>query len=324
MKKKIYYSLGGIFVIIAGLLTYVKFFLPNVKEAENIRIELTDERIARGEYLANHVMLCTDCHSVRDWTMYGGPYDKEKMGAGGEAFNHDMGFPGDFYSKNITPYALEDWTDGEIYRAITVGVSKDGSPLFPVMPYKNYAQLDKEDLYDVIAYIRTLKPVQNEVKESSVDFPMNFILNTIPEDVDVKNKRPDKSDKVAYGKYMFTAAGCNDCHSQQDHGEIIEGLEMAGGFEFKFPNGDIVRSANITPDKETGLGNWTEDVFVGRFRMYNDSIFTPTKLTDSQVNTVMPWMMYEGMTDEDLKAIFAYIQSVKPIKNEVEKFSKAK
>jgi hypothetical protein len=61
------------------------------------------------------------------------------------------------------------------------------------------------------------------------------------------------------------AAGCIDCHTQQVRGEPIKGLEFAGGFELRFPEG-TVRSANITTDEETGLGSWTTDEFVGRFK----------------------------------------------------------
>ena len=321
MKKFLKYTVISLVVLVLGAYLYLRFMLPSVGEAEDLKIEATPERIERGRYLAEFVMLCTDCHSKRDWSMYGGPFDETTKGGGGEEFNQDMGFPGKFYSKNITPHGLKDWTDGEIFRAMVSGVNRDGEPLFPVMPYQNYAQLDREDLYSVIAYIRTLPIVKEDNITSDADFPMNFIMRTIPKDEKVANKRPDPSDRVAYGKYLFTAASCNECHTQRDHGEPIKGLEMAGGFEFKFPNGSIVRSANITPDKETGIGNWTEEAFIQRFRMYNDSVFTPSKLTNGQVNTVMPWIRYCGMTDQDLGAIFTYLQSVKAIRNEVEKFT---
>lgn len=80
----------------------------------------------------------------------------ETLGAGGEKFDRTMNFPGEFYSKNITPFALKKWTDGGIYRAITSGVSKDGHPFFPVMPYPNYNQMATEDVYSLIAYLRSL------------------------------------------------------------------------------------------------------------------------------------------------------------------------
>lgn len=325
MKKFLKRAVILLVVIVIGLYLYVSFALPNVSKAEDITINATPAMLERGKYLAENVMLCTDCHSIRDWNMYGAPFDESKKGGGGEVFNEDMGFPGTFYSKNITPYNLKDWTDGEIFRTLTVGVDKDGEPLFPLMPYQNYAQLDREDLYAVIAYIRTLTPVENDVEPSSPVFPLNFIMRTIPKDADVKEKMPSPEDKVAYGKYLFTAASCNECHTQRDDkGELVPGMMMAGGYEFKMPNGGIVRSANLTSDKKTGIGDWTPEQFLSKFRAYNDSVFTPTKLEANQVNTVMPWIRYAGMTDDDLTSIFAYLKTIDPIENEVEKFTKPK
>lgn len=321
MKKILLSSLLGLLLVVTIGLAYIKMALPNVAEAEDLKIVSTPEMIEHGKYLADHVMLCTDCHSLRDWNMYAAPYDKKLKGGGGEAFNEDMGFPGTFYSKNLTPHHLEDWTDGEIFRAMVTGVSKDGTPLFPVMPYKNYQKLDREDLYAVIAYLRTLPTVENDVPESSANFPMNFILHTIPGDAPVNNKRPDPSNSIAYGEYIFTAASCNDCHTQADKGEPIAGMELAGGFEFKFPNG-TVRSANITPDEETGIGTWTKEAFIAKFKSYSDSVFTSSPVKEGELNTIMPWIMYSGMTEADLGAIYDYLRTVKPIKNKVVTFEK--
>jgi hypothetical protein len=66
------------------------------------------------------------------------------------------------------------------------------------MPHPNYGKLDREDLYSIIAYIRTLKPIENEVSPSVPDFPMNFILNTIPQKA-TYSQRPDTSNVLAYG-----------------------------------------------------------------------------------------------------------------------------
>lgn len=321
MKKILLSSLLVLLLVITIGLAYIKIALPNVSPAEDLKINANPEMIEHGKYLADHVMLCTDCHSLRDWTMYAAPYDEKLKGGGGEIFNEDMGFPGTFYSKNLTPHNLNNWTDGEIFRAMVTGVSKDGSPLFPVMPYKNYQKLDREDLYAVIAYLRTLPTVENDVPESSANFPMNFILHTIPGDAKVENKRPDRSNSIAYGEYMFTAASCADCHTQAEHGEPIEGMELAGGFEFHLPNG-TVRSANITPDEETGIGSWTKEAFMAKFKSFSDSVFAPTPVQEGELNTIMPWIMYSGMKEEDLGAIYEYLRTVKPIKNKVVTFEK--
>jgi hypothetical protein len=98
-------------------------------------------------------------------------------------------------------------------------------------------------------------------------------------------------------------------------------MTYAGGFEFPLAGG-IVRSANITPDKETGIGDWSEAAFINRFKMYADSSYIPAKVSPTDFNTIMPWMMYATMTHEDLAAIYAYLETTTPVKNEVEKFTK--
>jgi|SRR5665647_376829 len=321
MKKILLTILLVVVIIIAGLAAYVKFALPNVGPAPDLKIAATSERIEHGEYLANHVTVCMDCHSTRDWSHFAGPLEAGTLGKGGEYFGEEQGFPGKFYSKNITPANIKDWTDGEIFRMITTGVDKYGKALFPVMPYLYYGKMDKEDIYDIIAYIRSLHPIENKTPDHSIDFPMNFIVNTIPAKASLVQK-PPKSDTVKYGAYLVNAAACMECHTQVKRGQIIPELAFGGGREFEMPNG-IVRSANITPDLVTGIGEWTESVFLARFKAYTDSANLPLLTTD-KVNTVMPWAMYAGMDSSDLRSIYSYLRTVKPIKNQVAHFTLGK
>jgi mono/diheme cytochrome c family protein len=307
-------------ILVIGALAYLKFALPNVGPPEDIKIEPTAARIQRGKYLANSVSLCMDCHSKRDWNKFAGPVVPGTWGQGGEVFDQHIGLPGKYYSKNITPFALSNWTDGELLRAIASGVNKDGKALFPIMPHPTFGLMDREDLYSIIAYLRTLQPIESEVPQSETDFPMNFIMNTIPRKA-VYSKIPDPTDKLAYGKYLFTAASCTDCHTMKVKGSPVEGMEMAGGFEFPLYTGGTVRTANLTPDPETGIGNWTEENFLARFRVYADSAYVPRSIAKGEFNSVMPWIMYSTMKQDDLKAIFAWLKTLKPVKHKVIKFS---
>ena len=316
------YIAGVVILILIGLLSYVKLALPDVGFAPELKIEINSKKIERGNYLANHVMLCMDCHSTRDWNLFSAPMILGTEGKGGETFDQKLGFPGKYIAPNITPFHLQNWTDGEIFRAVTSGVSKDGRALFPIMPHHLYGQLDKSDIEAVIAYIRNLKPIESETEISSSEFPMNFIINTIPKKPTF-GKIPQQSDKINYGKYMITAAGCIDCHTKQDKGEFVGEL-YAGGFEFKLQDGSVVRSANLTPDKTTGLGNWTSEQFINRFKMYADSSYKNPKVSSSEFQTTMPWTMYSGMDKADLEAIFTFLQSLTPVKNEVAKFTPSK
>lgn len=325
MKKKlriVLFIVVGILVLVTGLLSYVKVAFPNVGPAPEIKITSTPALIERGRYLANSVSACMDCHSTRDWSKFAGPPDTTTWGKGGEIFDQKFGFPGAFYSKNITPAGIGTWTDGEVYRAITSGVSKDGSALFPVMPHPNYGKMATEDIYAIIAYLRTLKPINNTVPQSVPDFPMNFIINTIP----VKPNPqaiPDTASKIAYGQYLLNAAACAECHTKQSKGQKVPGMDYAGGFEFPIATG-VVRSSNITPDKETGIGYWSEEAFINRFKMYADSNYTPATVGPNEFNTIMPWSMYASMKREDLAAIYAYLQTVAPAPNMVVKFTPKK
>lgn len=307
-------------VAVAGLLTYVKLALPNVGDAENITIEYTPERIERGRYLANHVSICMDCHSTRDFTKFSGPPIDGTLGKGGERFDQTVGMPGVFYSKNITPAGISRYTDGELYRLITAGVTKEGRPMFPLMPYPYYGRMDREDIYDIIAYVRNIPEITNDVPESVADFPVNFIIHTIPAKGNPET-RPSKEDKIAYGKYLTNASGCRECHTKDKQGQIIEELAFSGGREFRFPDGSACRSANLTPDKETGIGSWTSELFVQKFKIYQDSTFQLPDVAKGEFQTIMPWTMYAGMEREDLEAIFAYLQTLTPMKNSVSKFS---
>lgn len=307
-----------IFVAVTAIAVYAKFALPNIGPAPDLTIERTPERISRGEYLANSVAVCMDCHSIRDFSLYAGPIDKKTFGAGGEKFGKELGFPGNLYSKNITPYRLQHWTDGEIFRAITSGVSKNGQALFPLMPYQRYGEMDNEDIYAIIAYIRTLTPVKSEIPERELDFPLNFIVNTIPEKGESKSV-PDMNNSTDYGKYLINAASCVECHSKSDKGELLEGTEFGGGGEFK-SRGGVVYSSNITPDKETGIGTWTKQAFIKRFKQYQDTTYHSPKLKQTDFNTPMPWIPYSTMTEKDLGAIYDYLQTVKPLKHSVKIF----
>src|ERR1035437_9435534 len=133
-KKITVFVLLLLIVAAGGSVGYLKFALPDVDAAPDLKIVSSPEKIARGEYLANSVCVCMDCHGTRDWSKFSGPPVDGTKGKGGEVFDQKFGFPGAYVSKNITPFSLGKWTDGEIFRAITCGVNKDGKALFPIMP----------------------------------------------------------------------------------------------------------------------------------------------------------------------------------------------
>src|SRR5918992_994478 len=117
---KILLKIVGVLVVVGAVAAaagvgYLYATYPDVPLTE-YRIEATPERLARGKYLSDHVVGCTTCHTLRDWTKFSGPPKPDQLGAGGEPF--DLGPVGMLYSKNITPAAIGSWSDGELLRSV--------------------------------------------------------------------------------------------------------------------------------------------------------------------------------------------------------------
>lgn len=114
-----------------------------------------------------------------------------------------------------------------------------------------------------------------------------------------------------------------ECHSKTDKGTVIKGTEFGGGMEFPMPAG-VVRSANITFHAATGLGSWSKADFIDRFTEYVSADYRTAGLRTNDMNTPMPWVMYGGMEESDLGAIYTYLAQLPPIDNRVIKFTPAK
>ena len=323
---KTFVKILGVLVVLlliaagAGL-GYLFFALPDVPVRSDYRIDPTPERLARGKYLNDHVVGCTACHSQRDWTRFSGPVKPDTVGTGGQEFQ--LGPAGVLYSKNITPAAIGSWSDGELLRAVTGGVSRDGTPLFPLMPYPHYGVMSDEDIHSALAYVRSLKAIENaNIPARRLSFPLPLIVRTIPEAV-TPQPRPPATDKLAYGRYMLRSALCADCHTPiDDQGTPLPGMDFAGGMEF-VETGYRVRSANITPDADTGIGSWTEQQFIDRFKSFDGAEQPALSDVERRQNTVMPWTAYAGMTRDDLAAIYAALRQQKPVVNRINKFPDA-
>ncbi|HPG10093.1 MAG TPA: cytochrome c [Chitinophagaceae bacterium] len=320
MRKLIVLSAISVFVIAAAFL----YSCNNNKDAEaNSAEDSLKAVVEHGRYLANNVAACIHCHSTRDFNKYSGPVIPGTEGGGGQAFSNkelDV-IPGVFYAKNITPdpeTGLGSWTDDEILRAMTKGISKNGDTLFPLMPYASFNMMAKEDLLSIVAYLKTLKPIKNAVpaRQSMIPMSMAYPVEAVQASID-GNVRPPKTDVVKYGGYLVTVADCAGCHTPFEKGQPDFARMFGGGNTFHFDQ-FVVTSANISPDSATGIRSWTEEMFVSKFKMYRDHKsydYDPGKL-----NTVMPTSDFAGMTDEDLKAIYAYLRTVPPISHKVAKY----
>lgn len=306
--------------LIAGLLLLAVLSIlirfPDAGQTPQVSVEGTPEQIERGRYLTHNVTVCADCHSERDFGYFAGPVKQETIGQGGERFDRSMGLPGVLIASNITPSGIGDWSDGEILHAITTGVTRDGRALFPLMPYQAYGTMAQQDAEAIVAYLRTLPAIEHETPVADLDFPMNIITRTIPAAA-TPGDIPDPGDQIAYGRYMTTIAACAACHTPLVGGQPDNTRAYAGGHEYRLPSG-TVRASNITPHADSGIGGWTREQFIARFRSMEGR---RDRVGPNSFNTVMPWLSYAGMTDDDLGAIFAYLQTVPAVDQTIVRFT---
>jgi mono/diheme cytochrome c family protein len=305
----------GLIAVVACAVAYFQLTFPKYAPADaSLHVSADPELRARGEYLAEHVAVCVDCHSERDFARYSGPIREGTRGKGGQKFGHEIGLPGELVAPNITPAGIGQWSDGELQRALTSGVTRDGRALFPLMNYRAYGQLCQRDLHAIMSYVRTFAPIEHHPERSRLDFPVNMIVKTLPQPTAAAERCPDASDPVALGAYLVNTAGCRDCHTPRAGGRPIPGKDFAGGNAFPLPSGYVAHSKNITPDAVSGIGSWTKPMFVQRFAAYRDAAALP-RVAANAPNTPMPWSMYAGMSDEDLAAIYAYLRTVPAVKS---------
>ena len=285
----------------------------------------TDEAtVAKGKYLSS-TMGCLACHSERDWTKLGGPVKEGRELVGDAALSKEAGFPPsfDFGSPNLTPAHLKEWTDGEIVRATFLGQGKQGEGFFPLMPYMEWRDaIALDDAGAVVAYLRTVPAVEGAPMPAR-KFPMpGFVLNGFPEPRDLRAAAPKPGD-ADYGKYVAVRSGCMACHTNADARGKFTGAPYSGGRMFPLPQpaGGAVWSANLTPDEESGLGKWTKEMFVARFKSSTLEVARAVTVNKGDFQTNMPWWTYSELSEEDLGAMFDYFRSLPATKNVVVKHS---
>lgn len=327
--KTFFKIVGGVVLVVVALvgagLLWLSMRKPAQHPASAEKIEATPARLARGEYLVDHVSGCLDCHSDHDLT-FGVPIKPGTEGQGGYVFDKNIGFPGTVAAQNITSdpeTGLGRWTDGEILRAMREGVDRKGDALFPMMPYVHFRQMSDEDAKSIVVYLRTLKPIRHQVADKHLDFPVNLIVKFIPKPLDGPVPSPDPSNTLQYGEYLSRIGGCYECHTpHKEKGGLIEASAFSGGWEMKGPWGRNF-TANLTPHPDTFVGRATKEEFISRFHAFATLDASNSPACPKGRNTVMPWLAYSKMTDQDLGAIYDYLRTVKPIANKVNTFPDA-
>jgi mono/diheme cytochrome c family protein len=282
-----------------GLLTLVLAMLAAVLPASAARAETLLER---GGYLMNGIVACGNCHTPQGPN---GPLPGMEL-AGGlvieeEAFT--------VRTPNITPdpeTGIGLWTDQQIIAAIREGRRPDGRIIGPPMPIDQYRRMSDRDVKALVAYLRQVKPVHNQVPPSEYHIPLPTSYGppagSVPE---VARGNP-----VTYGAYLAGPLGhCIECHSVMIDGQPDKRRLGAGGNVFSGPWGTSV-ARNITPDKETGIGDWS-DAQIKR------AITEGIGADGSPLKPPMGFHYYANISGTDLDALVAYLRSLKPLKAEI-------
>jgi mono/diheme cytochrome c family protein len=269
------------------------------------RAEAQPTVVERGKYLVEVIGACGNCHTPK------GPAGElpGKHMAGGFRIEESFGVA---ISPNITSdreTGIGGWSDVEVIRAIREGKGRDGRTLGPPMPYGLYRGMSDTDVKAIVAYLRTLPPIKNRVERSryAIALPPSWgpPVANVPD--------PAKGDVLKYGAYLAgPVAHCSECHTPAGaDGRMDASRLFAGGFKFTGPFG-VSYSSNLTPDRETGIGAWTDAQIVAA--IYG------VKPNGQPVLPPMPWPYYAGRIAEgDLKAIVAYLRSLPPIRNVVDR-----
>jgi mono/diheme cytochrome c family protein len=287
-------------VTVSGFVFVTRQKAPNPSAFTSRKFEPTPARLARGRYLTEGPMHCFVCHSETS------PEDllplPGKKG-GGRTFPEGA-FPFTVRSPNITPdpeTGAGKWPDEVFVRVLRDGIGQDGRVLYPLMPYEHFRRLTDEDLASVIVYIRSLPPVRRKPDGPYIPDEVRKTLKPI-EPMRGSPPEPDRNDPVQRGEYLATLAACDGCHSRD-----VPGMRFGGGGDFQAVWG--VSSANITPDP-SGISYYDEKMFL--------EVIRTGHVKARALKPVMLWRYFRNMTDDDLKAIFAYLRTVPPVQHRVD------
>jgi len=252
----------------------------------------------RGDYLVNSIMACGNCHTPQG---PGGPV-MDKHLSGGIRFDEP---PFDVTASNITPdktTGIGAWSDAELKRGLVEGVRPSGVSLAPIMPNAFYKILTPGDLNAVVAYLKTVKPIENKTPE-----PVYKIA--LPPMVFPGGEKPfteaDLAKTVKRGFYLATIGHCMECHTPVAQGHHDFAAMGKGGREFPGPWG-VSKSPNITPHQTAGIGAWT-DAEIKR------AITQGVSRDGRKLKPPMAYGFYARMTDGDLDAVVAWLRTLKPV-----------
>lgn len=311
MKRKLLITLAVIVVLFAGLYTYVSIGSSKSYDSEypipELRVEANEKMLEHGRYLVYGPAHCAHCHSPLE-NIPALERGEEVDMTGGLAFAIPIGT---IYAPNITPdkeCGIGNFSDGQLYRMLRHNIRHDGQVCIDFMPFFNMSDYD---IKSVIAFIKSKPAVKSENWENEYNFLGKAVRTFALKPSQPEGQLTDyikRDSSVAYGQYLCeSVANCRGCHTERDlkTGEFI-GEPYAGGFQFgpdAATNGWTFTSPNITPDKDNSvIAHWDEEQFIARMRGGRVHQYSP-----------MPWGPFSRLSEDDLKAIYRYLQTVTPV-----------
>lgn len=267
----------------------------------------------RGGYLVNSILACGNCHTPRTAD---GALISEKELAGGLSFTTPAF---DATAANITPdmeTGIGKWSDSEIKLALIQGnrpphARLSGVPLAAVMPAGFYKALLPRDLDAIVAYLRSVKPVRNEVPSPIYKLPVR--REPYP-DAEAGFTEESISDPVKRGAYLVTIGHCMECHAAWANGvpDYRNGIGKGGRvFNISLIQGfakswEGATAANITPHPKAGIGAWSDEDI-------KRAITKGVRPDGRVLKPPMPFAWYAGMKPADVEAIVTYLRTIPPL-----------
>jgi len=314
MRKALKYLLIVLGVILLAAGAFASFVALRgvpvyAAKPKQIKVQSTPERVLKGAHLS--AMLCNDCHMDQNT----GKLTGRKM--------DEISQFGSVISKNITKhpdYGIGKWTDGEIIYLLRTGVKPDGHFL-PIMAKLH--KMSDEDMFSIVSFLRSdhpwVQPDDTRPPASQYSFLAKFLTNIkamapMPYP-DGAVAEPDTLNKVKWGEYVaLNRVECYTCHSKDfttnDYTNPPKSKGyFGGGNKFSIPELGTITSRNLTMDEETGIGSWSEETFLQALK-YGKSPNGPLR---------PPMKPYLELSDGEIKAVFAYLNTVPKIKNKIER-----
>lgn len=259
----------------------------------------TPDLIKRGAYLTR-VGDCAACHTA----------DPGRPFAGGLPISTPFG---KIYTPNITPdpaTGIGQWSDTDFVRALHEGIGKGGEQLYPAFPYVEFTRMTEQDVHAIRAYLNTLAPVHYTPPANELRFPFNqrwlmIVWNLFNFNEGRFVPDPKQSPGFNRGAYLVEGlAHCEECHTPRN---FMQGLKTTGRFSGATQAG--WQAYNITPDRTSGIGNWSDDALIAYLStgVAAGHAYAAGPMADVVQHST------QYLTHEDLRSIVAYLRALPPV-----------